>query len=346
MATDSEPKPLSEIAAEVGLNISDVAAFSGLDESTVFRLWENQHWLERASGRSLQTLISSVPGIAEYVTTHSVVKRRESLVADLDAAGLTVDLTVLRSSTVAQQHLLNALEAGLQIMRGEKPPRVASYLARFWGREQDRALESLFAGENGLLTDPRPLFDAAIEIAPRLNQRAYSFHSILALNILTHQVSKVTRELSEDLAFEVPGRQSAFMLRGVVMGTLIATDDIDLAERYRRILEATPMYAGLEEWSLPTYARDGRVTSDFTLPSDLSLRHTAVEVLREIDAYNDAYFYYLVSTYLPLALRRDPRFGGRVADLAAAVRRRRETVPDRRIRETCDRLLRRLAALT
>ncbi|XRQ04344.1 hypothetical protein ACN3XK_48390 [Actinomadura welshii] len=324
--------------------MSDVAAFSGLDESTIFRLWDNAEWLDRVSGRSLQSLMSSVPGIAEYSMAHAVRKRRDVLIGDLNGEGLTVDVAALEKSDVAQQHLLNALEAALHIIRGEATQKTSSFIARFWGREQDRALEALYNPEpgSGLLSDPQTLFDSSIDLAPRLNRKSYSFHSILALNILTHQVSKVTGELEADLGFEVPGRQAAFMMRGVVMGSLIGSNDIELAERYRRELDATPVYAALEEWSFPTYTRDGRISSDFTLPSSLSLRNTATEVLREIAEYNDAYVYYLVSTYIPLALKRDPAFGGKIAELIQAVELRGAECRDKRIRQTCNTLVRRL----
>ncbi|GAA0584984.1 hypothetical protein [Actinomadura livida] len=344
MTADGEPKSLSEITKDMGLNMSDVAAFSGLDESTIFRLWDNAEWLDRVSGRSLQSLMSSVPGIAEYSMAHAVRKRRDVLIGDLNGEGLTVDVAALEKSDVAQQHLLNALEAALHIIRGEATQKTSSFIARFWGREQDRALEALYNPEpgSGLLSDPQTLFDSSIDLAPRLNRKSYSFHSILALNILTHQVSKVTGELEADLGFEVPGRQAAFMMRGVVMGSLIGSNDIELAERYRRELDATPVYAALEEWSFPTYTRDGRISSDFTLPSSLSLRNTATEVLREIAEYNDAYVYYLVSTYIPLALKRDPAFGGKIAELIQAVELRGAECRDKRIRQTCNTLVRRL----
>src|SRR5690606_4229448 len=83
MTADGEPKSLSEITRDMGLNMSDVAAFSGLDESTIFRLWDNTGWLDRVSGRSLQSLMSSVPGIAEYSMAHAIRKRRDVLVNDL-----------------------------------------------------------------------------------------------------------------------------------------------------------------------------------------------------------------------------------------------------------------------
>lgn len=343
MTADGAPKSLSDITKDMGLNMSDVAAFSGLDESTIFRLWDNAEWLDRVSGRSLQSLMSSVPGIAEYSMAHAVRKRRDGLIGDLHGEGLTVDLKALENSTVAQQHLLNALEAALHIMRGEATQKTSSFIARFWGREQDRALESIYSPEpDGLLTDPQKLFDASLDLAPRLNRKTYSFHSILALNILTHQVSKVTGKLEADLSFEVPGRQSAFMMRGVVMGSLISSDDFDLAERYRRELDATPVYAALEEWAFPTYTRDGRISSDFTLPSSLSLRNTATEVLREIAVYNDAYLYYLVSTYIPLALKRDPAFGGKITELIQALELRGADCRNRTTRQTCNTLVRRL----
>ncbi|MGH3389255.1 MAG: hypothetical protein ACRDOO_10300 [Actinomadura sp.] len=347
MTADSEPKSLSEITQALGLNMSDVASFSGLDESTIFRLWDNTGWLDRVSGRSLQSLMSSVPGIAEYSVSHSIQKRRNMLVAQLQAQGLSVDLRALESSTVAQQHLLNALEAALYVVRGDSPQKVSSYLARFWGREQDRALEALYSTEDGhgLLKDPDKLLEHSIELAPRLNRKTYSFHSILALNILTHQVSKVTRALDPDLAFQVPGRQTAFAMRGVVMGALISSNNLDLAERYHRELERTPVYEALEEWSFPTYTRDVRISPDFALSGSPQLRNTAREVLREIASYNDAYLYYLVSTYIPLALRRDPTFGLSIAELVTALEQRGADCKDSKIRASCITLVRQLKGM-
>jgi hypothetical protein len=347
MPPDSEPKPLSAIAGELGLNMSDVAMFSGLDESTVSRLWDNTAWLDRISGRSLQSLMSSIPGIAEYSMTHSLRRRRDTLVSDLHEAGLSIDRDAWEKAPMAQQHVLNALEAAVHVMRGNAGQRVSSYLARFWGREQDAALSMLYSTDPGkkLLDDPRPLHESSLELAPRLNRKTYSFHSILALNILTHQVSKVTGILETEFGTQSSGRQDAFMMRGVVMGALIGSNDLDLAERYHRELERSPMYRALEEWSFPTYARDSRISSDFTLPSSLVLRNTAQEVLREIEAYNDAYLYYLVSTYIPLGLQRDPTFGGRVGDLVTALERRISACGERRVHDACGRLTKRLRGM-
>ncbi|MFI0480882.1 hypothetical protein [Actinomadura sp. 9N215] len=347
MTADGEPKSLSEITKDMGLNMSDVAAFSGLDESTVFRLWDNVEWLDRVSGRSLQSLMSSIPGIAEYSMSHAVHKRRDILIGDLHDVGLSVDLAALENAPVPQQNLLNALEAALCIVRGEPTQKTSSFIARFWGSEPDRALELVYSDEpgRGILQDPKILRDSSVDLAPRLHRKAYSFHSILAHNVIAHQASKVTDALGADLGFNDPARQTAWTTRGVVMGILINTDDVELAERYRRELETTPVYAALEEWAFPTYARDSRLSSDFTLPSSLSLRNTATEVLREIAVYNDAYFYYLVSTYIPLALKRDPAFGGKIVELIQAVELRGVDCRDRRIRQTCNALVRQLKGI-
>jgi hypothetical protein len=347
MTADGEPKSLSEITRDMGLSMSDVAAFSGLDESTVFRLWDNVEWLDRVSGRSLQSLMASIPGIAEYSRAHAVRKRRDVLLGHLHAEGLAVNLDTLENSPVPQQHLLNALEAALCIVRGEPSQKTSSFIARFWGREQDRALELIYSDEpgRGILEDPSVLRESSIDLAPRLNRKAYSFHSILALNVIAHQVSKVTEGIEADLGMGTPARQTAWMTRGVVMGFLISSNDFDLAERYRRELETAPVYKALEEWAFPTYTRDGRISSDFTLPSSLSLRNTATEVLREIAVYNDAYLYYLVSTYIPLALERDPAFGGKLTELIQALELRGVACQDRRIRQTCNVLVRRLKSI-
>src|SRR5208283_4947481 len=70
------PLTLSEIAENAAFSMSDVAFIAGLEESTVYRLWENPNWLEKVSGKSLQALIATVPGLGEYVATYSVQTRR------------------------------------------------------------------------------------------------------------------------------------------------------------------------------------------------------------------------------------------------------------------------------
>jgi hypothetical protein len=335
----SQPQPLSKVTADAGFTMSDVAFVSGLDESTVSRLWDDPNWLDRVSGRSLQPLVASVPGIAEYFASHSVLARRNSLIRQLEAEGLVVNRPALLLSAdadVRPQYLINALEAALSIMRGDAR-RACSYLARFWGLQQNRALESLYAteGDRALLRNSSQLFTASIEMAPRLNRKSYSFHSILAHATFAHHLGIATGELDSRFLPSVTDRQSAFMVRSGIMGLLINSSDTELAQRYEEMVKSTPVLEVIEEWSFPTYTRDSRPNSDFSLPGSILLRRTADEVLREVHNYTEAYLYYLCRTYLPLALSKDPTFGLRLADLGQALTTRADICEDATVRDAC-----------
>jgi hypothetical protein len=330
------------VTEDAGFTMSDVAFVSGLDESTVSRLWDDPSWLSRVSGRSLQSLAASVPGVAEYFASHSVLARRNSLVRQLEAEGLVVNRPALLLSAdgdVPHQYLINALEAALSVMRGDER-RASSYLARFWGLQQNRALESLYAvgGDRALLCNPRVLFAASIEMAPRLSRKSYSFHSILAQATFAHHLGIATGELDSNFRPAITDRQSAFMVRSGIMGLLINSSDTELARRYARMVIETPVLAIIEEWSFPTYTRDSKPNADFSLPGSVLLRRTAQEVLREVHDYSEAYLLYLCGTYLPLALGRDQTFGLRLHELGDALIGRAERCEDAMVRGACIRL--------
>src|SRR5271166_432859 len=105
--------------------------------------------LEKVSGRSLQALIATLPGLGEYVASYSVKCRRNRLIEDLTAEGLEVNEPAIdryiREGT-PEQYLSAALQAAIHIMRGDNN-RTSSYLARFWGPGQDRALTALFGAD-------------------------------------------------------------------------------------------------------------------------------------------------------------------------------------------------------
>jgi hypothetical protein len=330
--------------------MSDVAFVSGLDESTVSRLWDDPRWLDRVSGRSLQSLAASVPGVAEYFASHSVLARRNALVKQLEAEGLVVNRParmLSASANVAHQYLINALEAALSIMRGDER-RACSYLARFWGLQQNRALESLYAteGDRALLQNPDQLFAASIEMTPRLGRKGYSFHSILAHATFAHHLGIATGELDSRFLPSITDRQSAFMVRSGIMGLLINSSDTGLAQQYEEMVNSTPVLEIIDEWSFPTYTRDSKPNADFSLPGSILLRRTAEEVLREIDNYTEAYMYYLCRTYLPLALGRDPTFGLKLTNLGNALAARADICEDATARNACISLARQIKEST
>lgn len=342
--TVNKAATLAKLAEQAGFSLSDVAFVSGLDESTVSRLWNDAGWLDRISGASLQKVIATVPRVAEYVTNHSLATRRNRLVSELADEGLVVSETGLAEcarADVPEPYIGNALEAALRIMRADEAGVIA-YLARFWGRDQDQALQWLYPRQNavGLLTDVGPLLAASVHLTPKLTRKAYSFHSILAQATLIHHLGRATGRTEWTLDPAPDDRRQAFTLRSGVMGLLMDGDDVDLAHKYERMVGENPVLQMIEEWSFPTYMRDAHPNSDFALPGSVLLRNTARELVRETDEYSDAYLHYLLATYLPLALQQDSTLGLRAGQITAALRRRMDKTDEPHTRALCERVIR------
>jgi hypothetical protein len=272
------------------------------------------------------------------------------LISRLETEGLKINHKALRLSNkpgVPHQYLISALEAALSIMQGDAS-RTAALVARFWGIQQSRALEALYSSSGGsaLLQSPDQLFNATLELIPQLNRKGYSFHSIITKATFAHHLGIATGELADDLCPPVTDRQSALMTRSGVMGLLINSSDIELAQRYQRMVSATPILSAMEEWAFPTYARDTKPSADFSIPSSILLRKTAVEVIREIGTYTEAYLYYLCTTYLPVALTLDPTFGLRLQELLRALNERLEKCANINVRKACLTLIRQIKETT
>lgn len=341
--TANRKAALSRLAEQAGFSLSDVAFVSGLDESTISRLWNDRDWLDRVTGASLQKLIATVPRVAEYVTGHSLAIRRQRLIDELDQQGLTLStagLAECKSAGVPQPYIGNALEAAIRVMRGDVPG-VIGYLARFWGRDQDQALKRLYSPPNrpGLLADQQPLLKASVELAPNLARRAYSFHSILAQATVIHHIQRATGHSESALVPTPDDRRGAFTLRSSTMGLLLDGNDIDLSERYQRTVQESSLLLVIEDWSFPTFMRDALPNSDFALPNSVLLRNTARELIRAIEQHGDAYLHYLLSTYLPVALERDPTLGLSLKQVADAVRRRLDRTSNPKVRRLCESVL-------
>ena len=75
---------------------------------------------------------------------------------------------------------------------------------------------------------------------------------------------------------------------------------------------------------------------------EAEVERTAREIIDELQQYNEAYVWYLATTYLPLALEVDPTFGFQRAELAAALRSRIGRLISGDVRDACERLLRSL----
>jgi hypothetical protein len=186
-----EPTSLARIAERSGFLMADVAFLAGLEGSTVSRLWDDPQWLDRVKGKSLQAIVSVLPGVGEYVLGFSLADRRSRLAEGLSGGGVQVDQGVFRclvqQQCVPEQYLSNALETAITILNGDVG-QAAAHLARFWGRDQDFALGLLFGNGdiNGLLSDVSMLVTASIDMIEQLNARKSSFHAIVAQANLMH----------------------------------------------------------------------------------------------------------------------------------------------------------------
>jgi hypothetical protein len=340
------PRRLSQIASSAGFNASDLAFLAGLNESTVCRLWDDPCWLDRIQGRSLQAMISVLPGVAEYAFDHPLRVRRERLLDEMDQHGIPVNRPAVKHlialGAIPEQYVANTLEAATQIMSMDEQ-RAAAYLTRFWGRDQDYVLDALFDREsgNGLLRDAGPLIAASAELAVRLAKRTNSVHASIAHATLIHHMARTTGNLMAN-SLKKQDRQSAFTYRSGMVGMIINTDDQDIADRYIHAVRNDALLALIEDWAFPTYTRDIRLNVDFSVPRSLLLQRTASEVIREIDSHNDAYLHYLCTTYIPLALGRDGSFGCQLPELRRRLAHRSEQCKEVRTEVACRELVRRI----
>lgn len=325
---------LAEFADRSGLTLSDVAFLAGLEESTVSRLWRSEDWLERIKGKTLQSLIAILPGVAEHLVVETLRHRRAQLLGDLAEADLHVDRDSFRRlitvEKIPEQLLGNALSAALLIMRGD-PQKTAGCLARFWGRHQDQALNPLWlpAEAGGVFADPGPLVEKAASLVAKLAEITHSHHAMLGHATLSHHVVKATGRLVFELRDDKLSRRTVMSYRSTAMGRIIQTGDCDEAQRYIRRVRQCSLLGMVERWSFPTYNRDAPATTDFSLPGSILLRNTANKLLEDLQTENEAYLLYLIGAAMPAMLRSDPTLGLRAPEVAVALleRAQKTTVP-------------------
>lgn len=336
----SEPQLLAHFADDAGYTRSDVAFLSGLEESTVGRLWSEPNWLDRISGRSLQALIPILPGVVDYLATQSLERRRSEIIEQLARRGLevktrrVVDIPLSRSTP--EPYVGNALEAALHIMNRDVL-LAARHLTRFWGKDQDLVLGRLFdQSHHGLLNNTAKLLEAAEHVGRDMRRHDNSFHCFMGYATVVHHIARSAGDVDAE-PFS-GARQQAFLSRSRTIGMIIKNDDFDMVDTYARVVNGDPVAGMIEDWSFPTYAHDAPVSKDFLLPRSLLLARTAEELCREAREYNDAYLYYLLTVYLPRAVRRDATLGGRRGDINVLVLERRESASEPRLQAALERL--------
>ncbi|QIS17006.1 hypothetical protein [Nocardia terpenica] len=328
------PQTLGRLAEDGVLSMADVSYLAKVSPSTLSRLWNDDSWLERVSGATLQQLIGVVPGLAEYVTLRSYANRLTTAARACGEAGIPVRVEGLRELLAAgcsAHHVSTALEAAHSVMRLDVRAAVLN-LSHCWGNTRDAALEALFVGPGGLLIDPHPLIAKAMHLVDILVRDTNSLHATMGYGILVHKLTKLTGAVPADVSPAARKRSSAFTYRSGVIGILLHDDDVDAAEAYRRSLDSNPLLRRNELWSMATYCSDIPPTLDFSLPTKGILWRTTTEIVQDIRGRNDAYLHYLLTAAIPVMLEHDPTFGQKRPLLVETVRDRLDRDADRRTR--------------
>lgn len=346
---------LRDLAGRTGFTVDSLAHVVSVNRSTLYRLWVDPEWVDKVGAKTLRRLIGVLPGVDEEVGATVLAERRSDLLQGLEALGQPVDEVSLDAAMdkvgVRPHFLYTGLEAVFHLLREERNEAVRC-LRACWGREQTRALDVAFGTHpsHSAFADPKPVIAAAESAFDELlKQRGYSFPRVIAQAHLAHHIGKATGQIRLD-ADKQSGRRgikdekASFFIRGAHMGVLRQEDDLDTAGRYGRLVEDEGIARLVELWAFPSWTGDTPASDNFSLPGGVLLKNTAAEVITEIAEYNDAYVWYLVSTYVPVSLEQvDSTFGGQLAHLEAALRNRAERAELHEVAEACHALAKRIA---
>lgn len=347
VGTDHRLNTLRNIASDAKLSMADIAFLSHLPKSTLSRLWDEEDWLDRITGHSLKQLVSVLPELIPHLSRQSCGPRLSRAAMRCRELGLPIRMDRVRSlieSGCAAQRVILALEAAVAIMELNRHDS-ASYLARCWGFDQDVALDALLAPKTSakaLLADNTLLLNNASQLCDGFGAgRGLSMQTIVARGILVHKTMKLTDQ-EPILALPETTSNEAFTYRSAVIGHLLSAGDLDIVDKYRRSIDQHPLLRANEVWSLSTYAKDIRQTTDFRVPKPASLIMTATEIVKDTANLNEAYLYYLVSIAVPAILDHDPTFGSRRLELASALAFRLEVGLHPQVTALCVSMIRSL----
>jgi hypothetical protein len=295
---------------------------------------------------SVRKVLAILPG-ADVEYGASVLQDREDALAQrADRLGVSLDRRAVQqavdSGTIVPQYLYNAIEAALNLLENDVT-RAVKCLRSCWGREQTKALDLAFgtADLSPVLSDTTAVCEAAKNTFRHLMDSAYSYQRTIAQGHLAHHIGKATGEQLYDGSVRrrqkgLRHEKAGFFLRSSYMGVLRQTDDLDLAARYSEFVSQNQFAHVMELWAFPSWTGDLPPSESFSVPRGLPLSRTAAEVVTEIASYNEAYVWYLATTYIPRALEEvDPTFGHSVPRLVSSLRSRADTCQLEDVRNAC-----------
>jgi hypothetical protein len=291
-----EPVPLRDLAERSGLGFADVVTLADIPSSTLNRLWKEPDWAARSTGAALHQLVAVMPSLSAYVVGRGFTTTAQRHLRTLSASGIELRRPV-RISVEQVAALGNALGVAAAIMNGNRD-EVRRRLSLGWGLGHDSFVDAVFAsGSNNLFRGGENSLLPAAHAMHEPTSGAMSVASMVGGAVLTHKLEKYS-ELCAGSSSEPRGdMRSAFMHRSITIAGLLREGDPDLARKYQREIEAHPVLARNERWSLLTYGTGRRLPKDFSMP--VVTPHVYHEIIRDVTALNEAYLAYLSLVALP-----------------------------------------------
>jgi hypothetical protein len=293
-----EAVPLRDLAERSGLGFADVVTLANMPSSTLNRLWKEPDWVARSTGAALHQLVAVMPSLSAYVVGCGLTTTARRHLRTLSASGIELRRSV-RVSANQVAALGNALGVAAAIVNGNHE-EVRRRLSLGWSLGHDSFVDGVFApGSRGLFRGgEKSLLSAALAMHEPTS-RAMSVASMVGGAVLTHKLEKYG-ELSAGSPSEPHGdMRSAFMHRSITIAGLLREGDPDLARKYQCEIEAHPVLARNERWSLLTYGTGRRLPKDFSMPAVTP--HVHHEIIRDVTALNEAYLAYLSLVALPMS---------------------------------------------
>jgi hypothetical protein len=292
-----EPAALRDLAEHSGLGFADVVMLADVPSSTLNRLWKEPDWAARSTGAALHQLVAVMPSLSAYLVGRGFTTTAQRHLRTLSVSGIELQRPV-RVSADQVAALGNALGVAAAIVNGKRD-EVRRRLSLGWGLGHDSFVDGVFApGSNSLFRGGESLLSAALAMHEPTSG-AMSVASMVGGAVLTHKLEKYS-ELSAGSPGEPRGdMRSAFMHRSITIAGLLREGDPDLARKYQREIEAHPVLARNERWSLLTYGTGRRLPKDFSMPAVTS--HVYHEIIRDVSALNEAYLAYLSLVALPIS---------------------------------------------
>ncbi|MBT2275880.1 hypothetical protein [Rhodococcus qingshengii] len=307
--------------------MSDVVWISGVQKSTVSRLWDDPNWLDVASGRTVQAMCRSIIGVERYFSHLTLTQATELAVDELNqAAGRGEEIINPDdlNSMIPPQLTIRALTALAHVARGNTRESI-HLLGRFWGCDVDEAFRNVWK-----LVAPKleyPSLNCLSERSAAVFEHIFldrnpSYHALMAKALFLHHSSPEEQIKFLESNLENVSRRTVLPIRSALTGLLLKTESgeeiVDYLRIYRKRMREFKAFQSLERWAYPTYFGDATITHDFQISSITPIEKSVSAILRSIQGCGNessAYRYYVSMVGVPALLSIDPTFNGEIGKL-------------------------------